>query len=234
MARKPSDRSHGQGEEEPGDVSLVPIMAIMVILIPMLIYMFTFHTIKVQRVMAPRRGTGAKKASEDKKEKELNLTIMIKREKGFQLSWEEQLMTETQNAPLLPMRQAKDVHCGDPNSDKDERVQGCNRRAEGCYCYDFAGLYNELVKIKTGLKTPEGGKPEKRVNITADLDVPWEVVSRTMDASTCMMEQPSYVDFEDFRKAEFKPGDKVKIPGVDDPLELCEELFPNVVFAMAE
>ncbi len=231
-ARKPSDRRHG-GDDDVPELSLVPIMAIMVILIPMLIFMFTFHQIKVQRVMAPRRGTGAKKAQEEKKEKELNLTILIKRDKGFQLSWEEALMTDTQTGTLLPMRQSKDEYCGDSdNPQKDTRAQGCWRRAEGCYCYDFVGLYNELVAKKSKFSTPE--KPEKRVNITADLDVPWEVVSRTMDAATCIMEQPSYATFEEYIKAVPKKGDAVKVPGLDDPVELCEQLFPNVVFAMAE
>jgi len=86
-ARKPSERRHGSVDEVP-ELNLVPIMAIMVILIPMLIYMFTFHQIRVQRVMAPRRGTGAQKTKEEKKEKELNLTILIKKDRGFQVTWE--------------------------------------------------------------------------------------------------------------------------------------------------
>ncbi len=234
-ARKPSERSHGGGDDAVEEISLVPIMAIMVILVPMLIYMFTFHQIKVQRVMAPRRGTGAKKASEDNKDKPLNLTVMIKRDKGFQLSWEEALMTDTQQAPLLPMRQGKDEFCGDDsNPEKDTRAQGCWPRQGGCYCYDFAGLYNELVKIKTKFKPKEGQKEEKRINITADLDVPWEVVSRTMDAATCILEEASYATFEEYVTAKPKKGELAKVPGMDDPVQLCEELFPNVVFAMAE
>ncbi len=234
-ARKPSERRHGSGEEPEASVSLIPVMAIMVILVPMLIYMFTFHQIKVQRVMAPRRGTGAKKTQEEKKDKELNLTILIKRDRGFQLSWEEALMTDTQQAPLLPMRQAKEEYCGNANpgpGEKDSRAQGCWRRAEGCYCYDFVALYNELVAKKQKFSTAE--KPEKRVNITADLDVPWEVVSRTMDAATCILAQDRYESFDEYIVAKPKKGDAVKVPGLDEPVELCEQLFPNVVFAMAE
>ena len=99
-------------------------MAIMVILVPMLIYMFTFHQIKVQRVTAPRRGTGAKKAKEEQKEKPLNLTVIIlnKKEKGFKLTWDETLMTEQQSTPLIPMVQSKDENCGDPESEKSLTV----------------------------------------------------------------------------------------------------------------
>jgi biopolymer transport protein ExbD len=138
-ARKPSDRRHG-GDEEIPDLNLVPIMAIMVILIPMLIYMFTFHQIRVQRVMAPRRGTGAKKANEEKKEKELNLTIVIKRNQGFALTWEQALMDGTQTSDLIKMRTfqgEQEAYCGDPSDPDAERHQGCEFVNGVCQCYDF-------------------------------------------------------------------------------------------------
>ena len=230
-ARKPSERRHG-GENEIPELNLVPIMAIMVILIPMLIYMFTFHQLRVQRVMAPRRGTGAQKTKEEKKEKELNLTILIKKDRGFRLTWEQALMPETQSLPLIKMRQVDDNYCGDPADKDSQRAQGCWLRAEGCYCYDFPELYNELVKKKEAFSRKE--KPEKRVNITADSSVTWEVVSRTMDAATCRLAQDSYGDFDSYANAAPKKGDIVKVPGVDDPVQMCEPLFPNVVFALAD
>jgi len=233
-ARKPSDRRHG-GEDEVPELNLVPIMAIMVILIPMLIYMFTFHQIKVQRVMAPRRGTGAAKAKEEKKEKELNLTILIKKDKGFRLTWEQALMPETQSLPLIAMRKVDDKYCGDPNDqEQDPRAQGCWPRAEGCLCFDFAALYNELVKKKEAFSPAGKEKQEKRVNITADSSVTWEVVSRTMDAATCRLEQDSYTEFESYISAKPKKGEMVKVRGVDDPVQMCKPLFPNIVFAMAD
>ena len=124
MARK--NREPG----ETAELNLVPIMAIMVILVPMLIYMFTFHQIKVQRVTAPRRGTGAKKAKEEQKEKPLNLTVIIlnKKEKGFKLTWDETLMTEQQSTPLIPMVQSKDEHCGDPDSENPTVRQAASHK----------------------------------------------------------------------------------------------------------
>lgn len=229
-ARKPSERRHGGGEEL-SELNLVPIMAIMVILVPMLIYMFTFHQIKVQRVMAPRRGTGAKKPVDEQKQKELNLTIMIA-DDGFQLTWEEALMTDTAKAPKLGLIKVKDEACGDPESEKDDGQQGCIMKSGGCYCYDFPGLYAALVDKKSRFSTPE--KPERRVNITAKLNIPWSIVSRTIDAATCVLEQPSYNTYEEYVAAKVKPGEPVKVPGLDDPYTPCEELFPNVVFAMAE
>jgi hypothetical protein len=37
-----------------------------------------------------------------------------------------------------------------------------------------------------------------------------------------------------YMTAKPKKGETVKIKGVDDPVEMCEALFPNVVFAMTE
>jgi biopolymer transport protein ExbD len=232
-ARKPSDRRHGGSNDDNPEVNLAPIMAIMVILIPILIYMFTFHQIKVQRVMAPRKGTGAQKTKEEKKEKELNLTILIKKDRGFQVTWEQALMEDgAQASETIQMRQVDDQFCGDPSDRKKVRSQGCWPRAEGCFCYDFAGLYNELVRKKN--KFSRKDKPEKRVNISAESKVTWEVVSRTMDAATCRLEHEVYNDFSEYVSAKLKKGESKKIPGVDDPVEFCDPLFPNIVFAMAE
>jgi biopolymer transport protein ExbD len=238
-ARKPSERRHGAGDAEIPDLNLVPIMAIMVILIPMLIYMFTFHQIKVQRVMAPRRGTAAKKPQDEQKQKELNLTIMIKGGRdastwrGFQLTWEEQLMQGENQSPLIPLVAVDAENCGDQDDPEgDAAAQGCGWQPGGCMCFDFRALYNALVEKKDRFSTAE--KPEKRVNITADLDIPWGVVSRAIDAATCRLEQPAYATFSDYATAKPKAGELVEVPGVDDPLQMCEELFPNVVFAMAD
>ncbi len=227
MARKNRDPG------ETPELNLVPIMAIMVILVPMLIYMFTFHQIKVQRVTAPRRGTGAKKAKEEQKEKPLNLTVIIRKDKGFMLTWDETLMTEQQSTPLIPMIQSKDEACGDPGDQKSDRTPGCFPRAQGCFCYDFAALYNDLVAKKIKFSTPE--KPEKRVNLTADSGVSWEVVSRTMDAVKCRKAQDNYQTLDEWMAADPKlQKEATKVPGMDDPQFLCVELFPQVVFAMTE
>ncbi len=199
-ARKPSERRHGAEEESP-ELNLVPIMAIMVILIPMLIYMFNFSEIKVQRVMAPRRGTGAQKTKEEKKEKPLNLTIKIQGDKGFALQWEEALMTDNRRAPLIPMRQASNEFCPNPE-EPGTGSQGCIMRSDGCFCYDFAGLYTELVRLKLKFSKPE--KPERRVNLTALDDVPWAVVSRTMDAANCMLEAEAYDTLKAYSEAKPK------------------------------
>ena len=141
-------------------------------------------------------------------------------------------MPDTQASELIMMRRVDESLCGDPNDSQKTRAQGCWPRAEGCFCYDFAALYNELVKKKVTFSSK--AKPEKRVNITAESTVTWEVVSRTMDAATCRLEQDAYNDFNEYIKAKPKKGEKKKVPGVDDPVDFCDPLFPNIVFAMAE
>lgn len=238
-ARKPSERAHG-GESEVADLNLVPIMAIMVILVPMLIYMFNFNQIRVQRVTAPRRGTGSKKAADESKEKELNLTVLIRKDKGFQVTWEEALMPDQQTTPLIPMQQSDDSDCGNPEDPKADRTPGCFPRPEGCFCYDTAALYTELVAKKRKFSQPD--KPEKRVNVSADEEISWEVVSAVIDAASCIRADPdspdsaveSFTDLKSYRSAPPKKGEAVSVPGVDEPVQLCEELFPQVVFAMIE
>ena len=80
MARKPSQRAHA-GKEEVPELNLVPIMAILVILIPVLLFAFTFFEIRVQAVAAPRLGPSAKnKKDNDEEKKPLNLTVLIPRQ----------------------------------------------------------------------------------------------------------------------------------------------------------
>lgn len=61
--------------DAPAEINLVPFMGIMIILVPMLLYMFSFHIIRVQQVAAPRRGNGQ---SIDNQPQPLNLTVQIR------------------------------------------------------------------------------------------------------------------------------------------------------------
>lgn len=252
-ARKPSERRHGRDQDTP-ELNLVPIMAIMVILIPMLIYMFNFSEIKIQRVTAPRRGTGAQKTKEEKKAKPLNLTIMIDPVKGFTLNWEPEHMG-SRKPPVLGRIQSLDEYCPDENK-PGTGAQGCSRLAGTgpCLCYDFPGLYKKLVELKVEYsKDPE--KPERRVNLTAHDEVTWAVVSRTMDAANCRLKEDVYPDLKSYVAAvpkyvgwaciKKKPGGGEtkqmfdKQPEEKDckygmVVHECEELFPKVVFAMTE
>jgi biopolymer transport protein ExbD len=80
MARKPSERRHSKEKIE--DLNLSPIMSILVILIPMLLYAFSFFEVKVQAVTAPRMGQSKPTKDKEEEEKPLNLTVLVT-SKGF-------------------------------------------------------------------------------------------------------------------------------------------------------
>ena len=244
-SRKPSDRRHVGSENVP-ELNLVPIMAIMVILIPMLIYMFTFHQLRVQRVSAPRSSTQTSKANEEQK-KPLNLTVIIRQNKGFTVTWEEDAQQGTQDGgPIGLWKAPDDKWCGE-----DDGVRGCLDLPEqgGCVCYDVAKLYNTVLKIRKDPKLVDPKKPEKRINISAEPEVAWGIISRTIDAVTCIMgvresesdkvaTEPAggFPDMELFAKAETVLDTPIRLPGMaeDEQVALCKPLFEQVIFAMVE
>lgn len=154
MARK---RRHSVGELE--DVNLVPIMSILVILIPMLIYAFTFFEVTVQSVAAPKMGTGkAKEDSQDEK-KPLNLTVIVKKD-GFLLKYDEEVMTGEGETEL-----------------KKREFPPNEQHPEAYWDYDYPRLYNRLAAIK------EQFPDEKTLNIGAEMNIPWSTLARTIDCA---------------------------------------------------
>ena len=91
MARKPSERRHSKERIE--DLNLSPIMSILVILIPMLLYAFSFFEVKVQAVTAPRMGPSNQKPKDEDEKKPLNLTVLVTG-KGFVVKQQAELTTE--------------------------------------------------------------------------------------------------------------------------------------------
>jgi len=140
-------------------------MGIMVILIPMIIYMFTFHIIRVQKIEAPRRGSCA--GAECQQPKKPELTVIVRDGRGFEISWRQEVAMEVAQVPFIPMAGTE---------------------------YDFDTLHRILAQLKTDLAT--AGAPATRVNISASDDVPWEVVSHTMDAATVIHGKPARQLFE--------------------------------------
>jgi biopolymer transport protein ExbD len=118
MARK---RRHS--EADMGELNLTPIMALLVILIPVLLFAFSFFEVKVQAVSAPRLGP-TKSTKDPKKEKPLNLTVQIT-SKGFNLTQDKEFTT----APEKPIYKKRFA-----GEDRDE--------------YDYPSLYSRLVAKK--------------------------------------------------------------------------------------
>jgi biopolymer transport protein ExbD len=175
MARKPSERSHSESVSE--ELNLTPIMAILVILIPILLYAFNFFEVKIQGVSAPKMGTGKSEAKKENEKKPLNLTVLIT-EKGFKLSQEEELTTEPEQP--IPRRTFTDAN-GTQYVD-----------------YDYPRLYARLMAKK------REWKKERTINIGADFNIPWHIIARTIDAARVQLEEEAYEDLESYATAKPK------------------------------
>ena len=95
MSRKPSERRNAEDFDD--ELDLTPIMSILVILIPVLLFAFSFFEVRVQAVSSPRLGTG-KSSKKDDEKKPLNLTVIIT-SKGFKLTQQ----AEPTNEPEKPI-----------------------------------------------------------------------------------------------------------------------------------
>lgn len=202
MAKKPSLRNHGDVEVE--EVNLTPIMSILVILIPMLIYAFNYNEIAVQEVSLPKTGG---KSSNPNGPKKLNLTVLVS-DDGFRIKVQGESET------------------GAPPPDKviPKRVMNrCN--AEQAFSeYDFPGLYNELVKLRDNRELGL----EDTINVGAQDQIPWRVLARTVDSIRVRRENDSYQDYCEFRGAPLKKIKKKNTEGKE--VAVSQELFPKVVF----
>ncbi len=123
MARRPSDRRHG--EEELEEVNLIPIMSILCILIPVLILAFNFFEVSIQQVAAPK--VGKPKEQKEKQDKPLQLTVVID-SKGFSIKQNSELVTEKEKP--IPKHEYQTEE-GDSKRD-----------------YNFPELYRRLREIK--------------------------------------------------------------------------------------
>lgn len=184
MARKPSERRNAQDGND--ELDLTPIMSILVILIPVLLFAFSFFEVKVQAVSAPRLGTGKAKKKEDDK-KPLNLTVIIT-SKGFVVKQQAELTTAPEKPILLRQMTDSDGIAVDT--------------------YDYPTLYSRVMAKK--LQYPE----EKTINIGAEPHIPWKVVARTIDAVRSQLEKESYEKLAIYEKAmpKTKKEGELKVP----------------------
>ncbi len=93
-----SKRTQRAAERGHATVNLMPVMSIMVILIPMLLFIFTFHEIRTHKVQAPKRGpcNGKCVASTD-----VQLTVMVGANRTFDVSWRTELTPDLTPPPTI-------------------------------------------------------------------------------------------------------------------------------------
>ena len=189
MARKPSQRAHAAKEEVP-ELNLVPIMAILVILIPVLLFAFTFFEVRVQAVAAPRLGPSAKnKKDNDDEKKPLNLTVLITKD-GFAVKQQAEL-----EEPELPIPKRTFEGQDEPE-------------------YDYATLYNRIRAKK------DAYPDETTINVGAEFQIPWYVIARTLDATRVKLTKATYEDLKTYSAAEPLIGKDTDGDGSKDPVEM--------------
>jgi len=175
-------------EMAESNVNLVPLMAIITMLIPLLVFTFNFYEVKIVTVGAPRMAgpgaPGAKPEGGDEK-KPLNLTVIIS-DKGFLVKMDPELVPEGAEVRI-------------------EKKSFQNSLGESYEEFDYAKLYSKLIELKD--KFPK----ETSINIGAEFGVPLWIIARTMDAARYRLTKDSYENLAEYATAETKL-DKDKAP----------------------
>ena len=175
MARLPSSRGHGVQEVEV-DVDLKPIMGLICILIPLLVYAFSFYQIKIQPVAAPKLGPPNPAEMGDEQKKPLNLTVLIS-DKGFAIKLDKDVVGEDASDIRIPKTTVKGPG-GRPMQE-----------------FDYPGLYSKLVEIKRKFRG------ETTINIGAADSITWEVIARTIDAARVELTKDKFSSLKEYTEA---------------------------------
>lgn len=159
MAFKPSQRSHNKIKEIPLDIR--PVMNLMVVLIPILLYSAEFVKLSIRELNLPPASAAGKQPGELKQEKEkrFGLTVMLSK-KGLYIGNKQGYLTgetDLEGEPTIPVL--------DDGS------------------YDFKELQKTLLDIKEKIKD-QGFVDEKSIIISAEADIAYKYVIRVIDYVT--------------------------------------------------
>lgn len=158
-SQKPTDRRRGGLDDELPEPDLAPIMNLTFMLILSLLTLASLLPLGLISVQAPQIGPGGGGGAPDKPpEKKLNLTILVTRG-GYNIAAEGATLDGSsagrQGEALFP------------------KIDGKN----GEKVYDTEGLNRRLIQIKKTFPL------EQSVIITADEEVMYEDIVKTMDAA---------------------------------------------------
>lgn len=159
-----------------GDPNLIPIMAIMSILIPILLYSFVFFEVKVQDISLPARG-GRGSGGDDAMQ--LSLAVLVTRD-GF--------VVEKRYGPGDDQVETKEINKV-PYKRCDNDATPCEAcEGEEYLEYDYAGLYNKIREYKD----QEGFRDQYSITISAQSSIPWRVIAGTIDAVRSKMDKERF------------------------------------------
>ncbi len=160
MAYKPSMRRHMQVEEIPLDIR--PVMNLMVVLIPILLYSAEFVKLSIRELNLPPASSGQGLSEQEKPpepEKRLYLTILISK-RGFYIGTRGGYLSgegKTEDEPSIPLNE------------------------DGSYNYDV--LQEKLIELR-GKIQGQGFADEKSAIISAEADIPYKDIIKVMDYIT--------------------------------------------------
>ena len=225
-----------RGEDAQIELNLVPIMALLCVLIPVLLAAFNFFEIKVQAMSVPRMATGKSKAKKTKKQKPLNLTLNIQ-DNHIKVSVHQEDMDRvglTRGPAVIPKR---DFSVG---GDSGSRYGSEKREINE---YDYPALHETLVKIKKAAEKMDFKKEPRTINITAKSTIPWRIIARTIAASRVRLDKDSFGTeanaMELYSQAKPLKQDRMDEKGQPmenesgEPIQEDKPLFDAVVFATA-
>lgn len=162
-SQKPSDRRRGGIGDDVGDPDLTPIMNLTFMLILALLTLSSILPLGLISVQAPQIAGGAGGAAADTppedEQPKLNLTIFVTKT-GYNLAASGATLDGSSDTPPRP---------GEPLFPKIT--------VDGQQKYNFEALNRKLIEIKKNFPR------EQSVIITADEDVIYDDIVKTMDAS---------------------------------------------------
>lgn len=164
MSKKPSDRRHrhDEGDGEPLDLDVTPFLNVMFMLILSILAMTAWTQLAMLNVQAPEIGNGGDTGGNGAEPKsQLNLTVFILRD-GFNIG-----------ATGATLDGGSEGRPGQTLLPKISVTQAGKQTVT----YDYMGIQRRLIEIKKSFPT------EGSMIISADADVPYDVVVQTMDAA---------------------------------------------------
>jgi biopolymer transport protein ExbD len=218
-------------KEEEQDLNLAPIMNMVIILIPLLLLSVVFLKVGVINITAPKLSVGPPSAEPpDEDKKPLNLTVAVSAS-GFRIGAEGGVLPARggcpPDGPTICLAK-KDVDVSGRFSDARTMMaagdisKGEKVMEQGLQAYDWRELYNALSKIKT--EFPD----ETVVNLSADPDIPFSAIVRTMDVIRYKLQKDSFDSDADFW------GSKPKEKTAEGGKKGFDELFSDPVLAVAQ
>ncbi|MDP2345241.1 MAG: biopolymer transporter ExbD [Deltaproteobacteria bacterium] len=162
--RKPTERGHGQGQDDdPLDLDVTPFLNIMFMLILSILAMTAWTQLAMLNVQAPQiGGGGGTGGAAPETLSTLNLTVFILPD-GFNVG-----------ASGATLDGNSEGRTGQPLITKVEKTSASGKKSID---YDYTRLQQKLIEIKKTF--PD----EESMIVSADGNVPYEVVVRVMDAA---------------------------------------------------